>query len=172
METYSLEELVKGVHDSADFLCNYPVDFVTDYNSKGIGLYHDMKNLLRNLMSDAPDVSQIANKLRSEYRLSQEQAYGVSEAFLLRRNDIQSYMVNRVLSSAKFDNFDWNVSLVMSTSNKSDLDVALLQLELNTKNENNGETRLILEFTLEELENFISKLQEIQEICLSYSSSS
>ncbi|CAG9331180.1 unnamed protein product [Blepharisma stoltei] len=170
METYSLQDLVKGVHDSVDYLCNYPVDFITGYNNSGLSLFYQLKPLLRSLMSDSPDASQIENKLQSEYRLNQEQARGVTEAFLLRRADIQSYMVSNVLSSCKVDNFDWNISLVMSTSNKANLGIPLLQLELSTKDENNDEQKCVLEFTFTELNDFISKLQQIQQVCLSYSS--
>lgn len=126
-----------------------------------------MKKVLKDLMTVEPEIAQIKEKLVQEYECTEDKAEELAGQFLVRRKDVQSYMSHLILSENRMSNFNWSVSLVMSSAHKASMKEPLLHLEISLEN-GYEEKNILLEFNYEELSRFIEQLNQVKDKCLGY----
>lgn len=138
-----------------DYLCGYPSDFLSNFGTEGLEVYEQTRALLKKLVGVPQEE---VTKLLSQEGMSDSEVSAFASAFLSRQKDLQTYYKNNYLSNNKLETFDWNLSLVMSSSKLSEMAVPILQLELQVE----SSEKVLLEFTCQELEEFTSTLKKIQ----------
>lgn len=143
------------------------MDLITDYESEGIRLFKFMKKVVKDLMTLEPELGQIKEKLMQEYECAEDKAEKLAGQFLVRRRDVQSYMSHLILSENRMSNFNWSVSLVMSSAYKANMKEPLLHLQIGLEN-GFEEKNILLEFNYEELNRFIEQINHVKEKCLGY----
>lgn len=126
-----------------------------------------MKKVLKDLMTVEPEIAQIKEKLVQEYECTEDKAEELAGQFLVRRKDVQSYMSHLILSENRMSNFNWSISLVMSSAHKASMKEPLLHLEISLEN-GYEEKNILLEFNYEELSRFIEQLNQVKDKCLGY----
>jgi hypothetical protein len=83
------------------------------------------------LLSLAPTIEAVKTEVSTNMpELDDSLATGITEGFLLRRQDLQNYYLERVLGEQGLESFDWNVNIVMSDSNLAMIGKPILLLEL------------------------------------------
>ena len=143
------------------------MDLVTDYDCEGIRLFKFMKKTLKDLMAVDPDLLMVKEKLVQDYQCTEEKAQHLAGQFLVRRKDVQNYMSHLILSENRMGNFNWSISLVMSSAHKAVLKEPLLHLQVNLEN-GYEDTRVLLEFNYQELCKFIEEVNQVKDKCLGY----
>lgn len=126
-----------------------------------------MKKTLKDLMAVDPDLLSVKEKLVQDYQCAEEKAEKLAGQFLVRRKDVQNYMSHLILSENRMSNFNWSISLVMSSAHKAVLKEPLLHLQLNLEN-GYEDTKVLLEFNHQELSKFIEQINQVKDKCLGY----
>ena len=113
-------------------------------------------------MQIPPDLEQLKVEVsKSIPQISEDLVAGIAEGFMLRRMDLQNYYIEKVIGENALLSFDWNINLVMTDSNMMSIGKPVLLLELELPKER----KVILEFSKLQLDEFLAKLEEVNQAC-------
>ncbi|XP_054585247.1 COMM domain-containing protein 8 [Eptesicus fuscus] len=148
--TYPLYQDYQSVWDSTEWM--HVLEDITKF----------FKAVVGKKLSDE-EISQQLNQLNSSHQEA------IMKCLKSRKDEIKQTLLNEVvdISSAQLQDFDWQLKLALSSDKIATLQMPLLNLHLDVKE--NGEVKpYSIEMSQEELQNLINSLEAANKVILQF----
>ncbi|KAG8453636.1 hypothetical protein GDO86_000319 [Hymenochirus boettgeri] len=156
-------------HKVIDGLCGRALPRFQDYGSiwslrEWLEVLEGSSSFFRNNVGRDENSDEVANQLNG---LSAEHQEVILKCLKSRKSEIADALVEKVfaMSSAYLQDFDWQLKFALSSDKLSALQMPLVNLDLDIRN-NNTVKSVSIEMNKEELQNLINSLEAANKVVL------
>ncbi|XP_036619409.1 COMM domain-containing protein 8 [Trichosurus vulpecula] len=159
----------KLLHKVIDGICGraYPQfkDYDNIWNStEWINVLEDVSKFFKTVIGKNKDFEKVIEQLN---HLSSDHQKTIMKCLKSRKDEIRKALLGEIIaiSSAQLQDFDWQLKLALSSDKIATLQVPLLNLDLDVK-ENGDVKQYSVEMNKEELQNLINSLEAANKVIL------
>ncbi|XP_027691795.1 COMM domain-containing protein 8 [Vombatus ursinus] len=159
----------KLLHKVIDGICGRTYPQFKDYeniwdSAEWINVLEDLSKFFKTVIGKNRDFEKVIEQLN---HLSSDHQKTIMKCLKSRKDEIRKALLGEIIaiSSAQLQDFDWQLKLALSSDKIATLQVLLLNLDLDVK-ENGDIKQYAVEMNKEELQNLINSLEAANKVIL------
>uniref|UniRef100_F6ZB31 COMM domain containing 8 n=2 Tax=Monodelphis domestica TaxID=13616 RepID=F6ZB31_MONDO len=160
---------LKLLHKVIDGICGRAYPQFKDYeniwdSTEWINVLEDISKFFKTVIGKNKDFEKVIEQLN---HLSSDHQKTIMKCLKSRKDEIRKALLGEIIaiSSAQLQDFDWQLKLALSSDKIATLQVPLLNLDLDVK-ENGDIKQYSVEMNKEELQNLINSLEAANKVIL------